>query len=70
MNSEVTFTVLSTKKTFTYTLVYPDEATVSNKLSILTPAGSALLGLSVGEEIEWPLESNKLMKIRIDKLRR
>lgn len=68
MQSTVTFTVLSTQKTFTYMLTYPHEATTSNKLSVLTPVGSALLGLSVGQEIEWPLEANKSTRVRIDEV--
>lgn len=66
MQSRVVFTVLSTRKTFTYRLVYPHETTGENTLSILTPVGSALLGLSVGQEIEWPLESGKSTLVRID----
>lgn len=69
MRSTVTFTVVSTGRTFTYTLVYPqdmDEA--GEKLSILTPVGSALLGLSVGQEIEWPVADDKTTRIRIDSI--
>lgn len=66
MHSKVEFTVLSTQKTFTYRLVYPHEATTEGALSVLTPVGSALLGLSVGQEIEWPLESGKNTLVRID----
>ncbi len=66
MHSTVTFTVLSTRKTFTYTLVYPHEADTSDQLSVLTPVGSALLGLSVGQEIEWPLDDNRITRVRID----
>lgn len=66
MHSRVTFTIISKQKTFTYTLVYPHEATKDDTLSILTPVGSALLGLSVGQEIEWPLEENKTTRVRID----
>lgn len=35
------------------TLVYPGNAG-EGCVSILTPAGSALLGLSVGQKIDWP----------------
>lgn len=66
MHSTVTFTVLSTASTFTYTLVYPHEAHGKDSLSILTPVGSALLGLSVGQEMEWPLEHGKTTRVRID----
>lgn len=66
MNSTVTFTVLSTQKTFTYTLVYPHEADTNGRLSVLNPVGSALLGLAVGQEIEWPLDDNRSTRVRID----
>lgn len=66
MHSRVTFTILSKQKTFTYTLVYPHEATTDDTLSVLTPVGSALLGLSVGQEIEWPLGENRTTQVRID----
>lgn len=68
MHSKVTFTVLSTNRTFTYKLVYPHEATEENTLSVLTPVGSALLGLSVGQEIEWPLSGQKMSLVRLDSI--
>jgi len=68
MHSTVKFTILSTQKSFTYKLVYPHEATSNDLLSILTPVGSALIGLSVGQEIEWPLERNRSTLVRIDKV--
>ena len=61
MNSTVTFTMLSTQKTFSLKLVYPKDTKDSGTLSILTPVGSALIGLSIDQEIEWPLE-RRLMK--------
>lgn len=68
MHSKVTFTVVSTNRTFTYKLVYPQEATEENTLSVLTPVGSALLGLSVGQEIEWPLSGKKMSLVRLDSI--
>ena len=36
------------------TLVYPEDADVSaGKISVLTPIGAALIGLSPGQSIEW-----------------
>ena len=66
MNSTVTFTVQSTEKTFSLKLVYPRDTKESGTLSILTPVGSALIGLSIGQEIEWPLENNKAPVVHID----
>jgi replicative DNA helicase len=36
------------------TLVYPDEANINlNRISILAPVGAALIGLSIGQTIEF-----------------
>ena len=36
------------------TLVYPHEADLdAGRISVLTPVGAALIGLSVGQSIEW-----------------
>ena len=55
MNSTVFFETKPQGKKFTLTLVYPtDTSIVKNSISVLAPVGSALLGLSIGDEIEWP----------------
>ena len=42
-------------------LTLPHETqTVSDAISILTPAGAALLGLKVGDEIQWPHQGHFL----------
>ncbi len=67
MNSTVEFSVSSSKETFRLTLVYPKDVDDSGeKISILAPVGSALLGLSQGEEIEWPRPGGGSMRVRID----
>ena len=68
MNSTVTFTMLSTQKVFALKLVYPKDTKESGTLSILTPVGSALIGLSAGQEIEWPLSHNKTTVVHIDSI--
>jgi regulator of nucleoside diphosphate kinase len=36
------------------TLVYPDEADLdAGRISVMTPIGAALIGLSVSQSIEW-----------------
>ncbi|WP_194435596.1 nucleoside diphosphate kinase regulator [Vibrio fluminensis] len=55
MNSRVRFAIEATKKEFEMTLVYPKDMNNSlDKVSILAPIGSALLGLSIGDTIQWP----------------
>lgn len=69
MNSTVRFHVESSSEDLTLTLVYPREADAgSNKISILAPVGTALLGLSQGDEIEWPKPGGGLLRIRMDAL--
>lgn len=55
MGSQVTFSIIELTKSFTKTLCYPDQvAAHEDGLSIFAPVGSALLGLAVGQSIEWP----------------
>jgi regulator of nucleoside diphosphate kinase len=54
MNSTFTFRDLDTQELETYTLVYPDRADIANqKLSVLAPIGTAILGYRVGDELRW-----------------
>ena len=54
MNSTVRLYDLATDEIETYTLVYPGfEDLKKNCLSILTPLGTAMLGLCTGETLEW-----------------
>ena len=52
------------------TLVYPSGADGSNdKVSILAPVGSALLGLRVGDTIEWPVPGGRTIRLRVLSIR-
>ncbi|MDF0604924.1 nucleoside diphosphate kinase regulator [Neisseriaceae bacterium TC5R-5] len=43
------------------TLVYPREANSDEgKISVLAPIGAALLGLSIGQSIEWPTPAGSI----------
>lgn len=65
MNSKVRF-VLESGEEFCLTLVYPKDMDGSpERISILAPVGSALLGLSAGEHIEWPRPGGGMMKVRL-----
>lgn len=69
MNSTVRFHVESSAEQFTLTLVYPkDMDSSSGKISILAPVGSALIGLSVGDAIEWPGPGGRVVRVRIDEV--
>ncbi|MDO5626538.1 MAG: nucleoside diphosphate kinase regulator [Pseudomonadota bacterium] len=66
MNSTVRFQVSDSQESFKLTLVYPKDVDASgDKLSVLAPVGSALLGLAQGDEIEWPKPGGGLMRVRI-----
>jgi regulator of nucleoside diphosphate kinase len=43
------------------TLVYPREAdTATDKVSVLAPVGAALLGLAIGQSIDWQAPGGRL----------
>lgn len=66
MNSIVRFQDCSTGEEFQYTLTYPSEAKIEEgKVSILAPVGAALLGLSVGDTIEWPMPTGKARTLKL-----
>ncbi|TYR34336.1 nucleoside diphosphate kinase regulator [Mesorhizobium microcysteis] len=53
------------------TLVYPGEADIAEgKISILTPIGTALLGLGVGQSIEWVANDGKAHVLTVNKVER
>lgn len=55
MNSTVKFSVEGSDEDIELTLVYPKDVDASGRtISILAPVGSALLGLSQGDAIDWP----------------
>lgn len=66
MNTSVKFQNLETKKETLVELVYPQEANISdNRISILSPIGSALIGLRIGQSISWPIPNGKVRKLKI-----
>ena len=66
MNSTVQFSIVETGKELRLTLVYPRDLDGSaDKVSIFAPVGSALLGLSVGDELAWPGPGGKAMTVRV-----
>lgn len=66
MNSTVNFQDLESGKESVVTLVYPQDASIAeNKISILAPVGSALIGLRVGQVMNWPLPNGKEKKIKV-----
>jgi regulator of nucleoside diphosphate kinase len=69
MNSTVRFKVVSTNHEYVLTLVYPrDIKPDGSTISILAPVGAALLGLSQGDEIEWPRPGGGVLRVRIEEV--
>jgi regulator of nucleoside diphosphate kinase len=66
MNSSADCVDESSGKHYTLTLVYPrDAGSGSGKVSILAPVGSALLGLRVGQAIDWPGEGGRTLRLKV-----
>jgi regulator of nucleoside diphosphate kinase len=66
MNSKVILSIDHEEEEIT--LVYPNEADVKqNKISILSPIGTAILGYSEGSLIEWKVPSG-IVKIEVKKV--
>ncbi|HLP98030.1 MAG TPA: nucleoside diphosphate kinase regulator [Sideroxyarcus sp.] len=50
-------------------LVYPDEAVpMAGKVSVLAPVGCALLGLSVGQSIDWTFPTGEVHRLRVERV--
>lgn len=66
MNSIVRVRDLDTGEVDAYHLVYPSFADAMNdRVSILAPIGTALLGCSAGDVVEWPVPSGTV-RLRIE----
>ncbi|WP_300630823.1 nucleoside diphosphate kinase regulator [Pseudomonas sp.] len=66
MNSSVHCREQGSGKDYHLTLVYPKDANADEgKISILAPMGSALLGLQVGQHIDWPAPGGKTLKLEL-----
>jgi regulator of nucleoside diphosphate kinase len=52
------------------TLVYPGEADISQgRVSVLTPIGTALIGLGVGKSIAWETRTGELRQLTVMQVR-
>jgi regulator of nucleoside diphosphate kinase len=72
MHSTVWFRDLDTDEIEEYTLVFPSEADVTcNRISVLAPIGTALLGFRVGDVVTWqvPLGKRRLEIIKVEQPR-
>ena len=66
MNSRIRFADEETGEESEISLVFPRHAdTEQGRISILAPVGPALLGLSVGATIEWPVPEGRTRRLRV-----
>ncbi len=66
MRSRVRFRDQESGRTREVSLVYPHEAVASaGKLSVLAPAGVALLGLRAGATIRWPMPRGRTATLEL-----
>ena len=69
MNSRVRYMDEKDGARRTVSLVYPSEAEVAKgKVSVLAPVGTALLGLSEGESIEWEFPDGSRRRLKLEQV--
>ena len=69
MYSRVVFKDETTGELRIVTIVYPQDADPSEgKISVMAPVGSALLGVSVGQSIEWCCPDGQPRTLRVVEL--
>lgn len=66
MNSKVYLRDVDSKQETIITLVFPQDADMAeNKISVLAPVGSAVLGYKAGDTIEWTVPS-RIKRLKIE----
>lgn len=66
MNSIVTFSSLDSAKETEIKLVYPKDADVTKgHVSVLAPVGIALIGLRIGQSIDWPMPNGQSRQLKV-----
>jgi regulator of nucleoside diphosphate kinase len=66
MNSRVRFVLDGQAEEFDMQLAYPKDVDgAAGKLSVLTPVGNALLGLKVGDSIDWTRPDGGAFQVRV-----
>lgn len=66
MNSRVTYLDESNGLSREVELVFPENVDLKyGKISVLSPVGSALLGLEVGQSIEWSFPNDPSRRLKV-----
>lgn len=68
MNSKVLLKDLETGEETVYILVYPEDADLlEDKISVLAPVGTAILGYREGDIIDWRIPDG-VVKLQVEKI--
>ena len=68
MNSKFLLKDLDTNEEMEYTLVYPSEANLAeDKISVLAPVGTAVLGYREGDKFEWKVPNGSI-HLKVEKI--
>ena len=68
MNSKARLRDLETGDEMTYTLVFPDKASIDDgKISVVAPIGTAMLGHRVGDEFAWEVPAGPV-RLRVEEV--
>ncbi len=68
MNSQVSLKDMETGEEKSYTLVFPSDADIEkNRISILAPIGTAILGYRTGDTVEWKVPAGT-RQVRIEEV--
>jgi regulator of nucleoside diphosphate kinase len=71
MSCEVEFRDDTTGRVQTVILVYPHEADISKgQVSVLTPIGTALIGLPLGQSIDWTTRTGESRRLTVLQVRK
>src|ERR1051325_5622756 len=68
MNSKVQVRDVAADELTTYTLVFPEQANIElNRISVIAPIGTAMLGQRVGDEFEWQVPAGPV-RLRVEEV--
>jgi regulator of nucleoside diphosphate kinase len=68
MNSKARLRDLETGEEMIFTLVFPGNTNIENdRISVVAPIGTAMLGQRVGDELEWEVPGG-LVRLRVEEV--
>jgi regulator of nucleoside diphosphate kinase len=68
MNSKARLRDLDTGEEMVFTLVFPSNASIEHdKISVVAPIGTAMLGQRVGDEFEWEVPAGSV-RLRVEEV--